>query len=45
MRRERFSELTYTGSKKISRMPQRSAIVRLSRSRNVYVDGRVFSAA
>ncbi|MGH1367243.1 MAG: helicase-related protein [Maritimibacter sp.] len=30
MRRERFSELTYAGSKKISRMPPRSAIVGFS---------------
>jgi ATP-dependent RNA helicase SUPV3L1/SUV3 len=30
MRRERFSELTYTGSKKISRMKPRSAIVGFS---------------
>ncbi|TCP43290.1 helicase-related protein [Rhodovulum marinum] len=35
MRRERFSELTYTGSKKISRMPPRSAIVGFS-VENVY---------
>ncbi|MEX5727086.1 ATP-dependent RNA helicase SUPV3L1/SUV3 [Rhodovulum iodosum] len=35
MRRERFSELTYTGSKKISRMPPRSAIVGFSVD-NVY---------
>ncbi len=34
-RRERFSELTYTGSKKISRMPGRSAIVGFS-IENVY---------
>ncbi len=34
-RRERFSELTYTGSKKISRMPPRSAIVGFS-VENVY---------
>ncbi|MEM9971682.1 MAG: helicase-related protein, partial [Pseudomonadota bacterium] len=34
-RRERFSELTYTGSKKISRMPARSAIVGFSVD-NVY---------
>jgi len=33
--RERFSTLTYTGSKKISRMPQRSAIVGFS-VENVY---------
>ncbi|MEI4486713.1 helicase-related protein [Frigidibacter sp. MR17.14] len=33
--RERFSTLTYTGSKKISRMPQRSAIVGFSVD-NVY---------
>lgn len=26
LKRERFSELTYTGSKKISRMPERSAV-------------------
>ena len=30
VRRERFSELSYTGSKKISRMPARSAIVGFS---------------
>ena len=30
VRRERFSELTYTGSKKISRMPARAAIVGFS---------------
>ena len=35
MRRERFSDLTYTGSKKISRMPARSAIVGFS-VENVY---------
>lgn len=35
MRRERFSDLTYTGSKKISRMPERSAIVGFS-VENVY---------
>ncbi|WP_128253540.1 helicase-related protein [Falsirhodobacter deserti] len=35
MRRERFSTLTYTGSKKISRMPPRSAIVGFS-VENVY---------
>ncbi len=35
MKRERFSELTYTGSKKISRMPPRSAIVGFS-VENVY---------
>ncbi|GAA0288230.1 helicase-related protein [Rhodovulum strictum] len=35
MRRERFSDLTYTGSKKISRMPPRSAIVGFS-VENVY---------
>ena len=35
MKRERFSELTYTGSKKISRMPERSAIVGFS-VENVY---------
>ena len=34
-KRERFSELTYTGSKKISRMPERSAIVGFS-VENVY---------
>ncbi len=34
-RRERFSELTYTGSKKISRMPGRTAIVGFS-VENVY---------
>ncbi|WP_435258371.1 helicase-related protein [Thioclava sp. FR2] len=35
LKRERFSELTYTGSKKISRMPPRSAIVGFS-VENVY---------
>ena len=35
MKRERFSTLTYTGSKKISRMPARSAIVGFS-VENVY---------
>ncbi len=35
MRRERFSELSYTGPKKISRMPARSAIVGFSVD-NVY---------
>jgi ATP-dependent RNA helicase SUPV3L1/SUV3 len=35
MRRERFSTLTYLGSKKISRMPERSAIVGFS-VENVY---------
>jgi len=35
MRRERMSQLTYTGSKKISRMPRRSAIVGFS-VENVY---------
>ncbi len=35
LRRERFSELTYTGSKKISRMPARAAIVGFSVD-NVY---------
>ncbi|MBN2906800.1 MAG: disulfide oxidoreductase [Rhodobacteraceae bacterium] len=35
MRRERFSELSYTGSKKISRMPPRAAIVGFSVD-NVY---------
>ncbi|PQO22182.1 helicase [Rhodobacteraceae bacterium WD3A24] len=35
MRRDRFSELTYSGSKKISRMPPRSAIVGFS-VENVY---------
>jgi ATP-dependent RNA helicase SUPV3L1/SUV3 len=35
IRRERFSTLTYTGSKKISRMPERSAIVGFS-VENVY---------
>ncbi len=35
VKRERFSELTYTGSKKISRMPERSAIVGFS-VENVY---------
>ncbi|MGR3571540.1 helicase-related protein [Brevirhabdus sp.] len=35
MQRERFSELSYTGSKKISRMPARSAIVGFS-VENVY---------
>ena len=40
MRRERFSELTYTGSKKISRMPPRSAIVGFS-VENVYANAEV----
>ncbi|EKD60142.1 MAG: hypothetical protein ACD_54C00916G0001, partial [uncultured bacterium] len=35
LKRDRFSELTYTGSKKISRMPERSAIVGFS-VENVY---------
>ena len=35
LKRERFSELTFTGSKKISRMPERSAIVGFSVD-NVY---------
>ena len=35
LRRERFSDLTYTGSKKISRMPARAAIVGFSVD-NVY---------
>ena len=35
LKRERFSELTYTGSKKISRLPERSAIVGFS-VENVY---------
>jgi ATP-dependent RNA helicase SUPV3L1/SUV3 len=35
MRRERFSTLTYTGSKKISRLPERAAIVGFS-VENVY---------
>ena len=35
LKRDRFSELTYTGSKKISRMPPRSAIVGFSVD-NVY---------
>jgi len=35
VRRERFSSLTYSGSKKISRMPERSAIVGFS-VENVY---------
>ena len=35
LRRQRFSELTYTGSKKISRMPARAAIVGFSVD-NVY---------
>ncbi len=35
LRRERFSELTYTGSKKISRMPARAAVVGFS-VENVY---------
>ena len=35
MRKERFSQLTYSGSKKISRMPARSAIVAFS-IENVY---------
>ena len=40
MRRERFSELTYAGSKKISRMPPRSAIVGFS-VENVYANAEV----
>lgn len=40
VRRERFSELTYTGSKKISRMPPRSAIVGFS-VENVYAMAEV----
>jgi len=39
-RRERFSTLTYTGSKKISRMPTRSAIVGFS-VENVYAIAEV----
>ncbi|MFN4157486.1 MAG: helicase-related protein [Gemmobacter sp.] len=39
-RRERFSELLYTGSKKISRMPARSAIVGFS-VENVYAMAEV----
>ncbi len=39
-RKERFSELTYTGSKKISRMPPRSAIVGFS-VENVYAIAEV----
>jgi ATP-dependent RNA helicase SUPV3L1/SUV3 len=35
MKRDRFSTLTYTGSKKISRMPERSAIIGFS-VENVY---------
>jgi ATP-dependent RNA helicase SUPV3L1/SUV3 len=40
MARDRFSELTYTGSKKISRMPPRSAIVGFS-VENVYAIAEV----
>ncbi|MEL7461984.1 MAG: helicase-related protein, partial [Pseudomonadota bacterium] len=40
MRRERFSELTYSGSKKISRMPPRAAIVGFS-VENVYANAEV----
>ncbi len=40
MRRERFSDLTYAGSKKISRMPSRSAIVGFS-VENVYANAEV----
>jgi ATP-dependent RNA helicase SUPV3L1/SUV3 len=35
LKRDRFSELTYTGQKKVSRMPERSAIVAFS-VENVY---------
>ncbi|MEK6216343.1 MAG: helicase-related protein, partial [Boseongicola sp.] len=40
LRRERFSDLTYTGSKKISRMPARAAIVGFSVD-NVYALGEL----
>jgi len=40
VRKERFSELTYSGSKKISRMPPRSAIVGFS-VENVYAIAEV----
>ncbi|MBM7066593.1 DEAD/DEAH box helicase [Actibacterium sp. 188UL27-1] len=40
LRRERFSTLTYTGSKKLSRMPARSAIVGFS-VENVYAIAEV----
>ncbi len=40
MRRERFSELSYTGQKKLSRMPARSAIVGFS-VENVYAIAEV----
>ena len=40
VRRERMSQLTYTGSKKISRMPARSAIVGFSVD-NVYAIGEL----
>ena len=40
LRRERFSELTYSGSKKISRLPPRSAIVGFS-VENVYAIAEV----
>ena len=40
MKRDRFSELTYTGSKKISRMPPRAAIVGFS-VENVYAIAEV----
>ncbi|MEM6823991.1 MAG: helicase-related protein [Pseudomonadota bacterium] len=40
MKRERFSDLTYTGSKKISRMPPRAAIVGFS-VENVYAIAEV----
>ena len=40
MRRERFSELSYTGQKKLSRMPPRSAIVGFS-VENVYAIAEV----
>ncbi|MEM9342910.1 MAG: helicase-related protein [Pseudomonadota bacterium] len=40
LKRERFSELTYTGSKKISRMPERAAIVGFS-VENVYAIAEV----
>ena len=40
LHRERFSELSYTGSKKISRMPTRSAIVGFS-VENVYANAEL----
>jgi ATP-dependent RNA helicase SUPV3L1/SUV3 len=43
MRRERFSELTYAGSKKISRMPGRSAVVGFSVD-NLYAIAELIAA-